>query len=114
MKTVLVRTCKRCGEKVGKYKMYCIKCKTIREKEIRDTYLEKPETKEMRRNYQKLYMNIPENKRKRDEYYKRYKSMKEPFIRHCKRCGKEVGRYRQYCDGCRKTRKKAPHSSKAH
>jgi predicted amidophosphoribosyltransferase len=113
MKTALVRTCKRCGKKVGKYKVYCDECKKTREKESHCRYLLKPETKERKRIYEKIYMNRPENKGKRREYYEKYKNMKRP-IRHCKRCGKEVGKYRQYCDGCRKTRKKIIDNPKAH
>jgi hypothetical protein len=74
-----------CGKEIGKGKQYCEECRIIRRKESSNRCRQKPREK------RKEYMN---------EYYHRR------FVRLCNRCGKEIGKGKQYCDECREIRKK--------
>jgi predicted amidophosphoribosyltransferase len=99
-------TCKRCGKEIEILNHYCSECRKIQTKEAYSRYRVKPEVKEAKKIYNKLYWDKPENKAKRKKYYENYKRLKALSVRHCKRCGKEIGKSKRYCAECKELQKK--------
>jgi predicted nucleic acid-binding Zn ribbon protein len=105
MKTLFIRTCKLCGKKIGKGKQYCDECRKIIRKETEDRRRGKPGEKEKQAKRIKEYYAKPGAREKRAEYKREYYH-NCISLRLCKRCGKEIGKWKQYCDECREIRRK--------
>jgi predicted amidophosphoribosyltransferase len=98
------RYCKRCGaELTRKHVYFCDACRMIRRREITKKYLEKPETKKMRRDYYRR-PEVKEKIRVKRLEAKARGEGQETKKRYCKQCGKEIEKKKQYCDECRKAR----------
>jgi predicted nucleic acid-binding Zn ribbon protein len=106
MATNPLKKCERCGKEIEVPKHFCGECRKIRRKETYSRHRAKPEVKEARRIYSKLYWDKPENKVKQKMYYENYKKLKVPAVRHCKRCGTEIGRLKRYCAECKELQDK--------
>jgi predicted nucleic acid-binding Zn ribbon protein len=85
-----INHCEVCGKEISKRRRYCDECRKIKEKETMTKYLNKPGVKEKRRMYMLNYM----------------RKQNSNSINHCKVCGKEILKKKQYCDECRKIKEK--------